>query len=134
MYDAICGATISQATTPVIGPPLGRRGRISRMKRVQSKVVKTASGVRDRSINRRADSDPAQLDPKIHPRTFHIDPGERLLVAEHNLPVNAGWGYGEDSAGLSVFRIGDGGKLTFVRKYDIDVGDKTMFWMGMVPP
>ena len=25
-------------------------------------------------------------------------------------------------AGLSVFRIGDDGKLTFVRKYDIDVG------------
>jgi 6-phosphogluconolactonase len=25
------------------------------------------------------------------------------------------------------------GKLTFVRKYDVDVGDKTMFWMGMVP-
>ena len=35
-------------------------------------------------------------------------------------------------AGLSVFRMGDDGKLTFVRKYDIDVGDKTMFWMGMV--
>ena len=30
------------------------------------------------------------------------------------------------------FRIGNDGKLTFVRKYDIDVGDKTMFWMGMV--
>ena len=25
------------------------------------------------------------------------------------------------------------GKLTFARKYDIDVGDKSMFWMGMVP-
>jgi len=37
-------------------------------------------------------------------------------------------------AGLSVFRIGDDGKLTFARKYDVDVGDKTMFWMGMVPP
>jgi len=31
------------------------------------------------------------------------------------------------------FRIGNDGKLTFVRKYDIDVGDKTMFWMGIVP-
>jgi hypothetical protein len=30
-------------------------------------------------------------------------------------------------AGLSVFRIGNDGKLAFVRKYDIDVGDKTMF-------
>ena len=35
-------------------------------------------------------------------------------------------------AGLSVFRIGDDGKLTFVRKYDIDVGGTAMFWMGMV--
>jgi hypothetical protein len=36
-------------------------------------------------------------------------------------------------AGLSVFRMGEDGTLTFERKYDIDVGDKTMFWMGMVP-
>jgi hypothetical protein len=36
-------------------------------------------------------------------------------------------------AGLSVFRMGEDGTLTFARKYDIDVGDKTMFWMGMVP-
>ena len=36
-------------------------------------------------------------------------------------------------AGLSVLRIGDDGKLEFVRKYDIDIGDKTMWWMGMVP-
>src|SRR5712664_2918503 len=71
----------------------------------------------------------------IHPRTFHIDPSGRLLVAEHNLPVNVrdGDAVKTIAAGLSVFRIGDDGKLTFVRKYDIDVGDKTMFWMGMVP-
>jgi hypothetical protein len=36
------------------------------------------------------------------------------------------------ATGLSVFRIGDDGKLSFARKYDIDVGDKTMFWMGIV--
>ena len=70
----------------------------------------------------------------IHPRTFHIDPSGRVLVAEHNLPVNVREGDAVTTrpAGLSVLRIGDG-KLTFVRKYDIDVGDKTMFWMGMVP-
>jgi 6-phosphogluconolactonase len=72
---------------------------------------------------------------KIHPRTFHIDPSGRLLVAQHNLPVNVRDGDTVKTlaAGLSVFRIGDDGKLTFVRTYDIDVGDKTMFWMGMVP-
>ena len=72
---------------------------------------------------------------KIHPRTFHIDPSGRLLVAQHNLPVNVrdGEAVKEIPAGLAVFRIGDDGKLTFVRTYDIDVGNKTMFWMGMVP-
>ena len=71
----------------------------------------------------------------IHPRTFHIDPSGRMMVVQHNLPVNVR--EGEEirtvAAGLSVFRIADDGKLTFVRKYDVDVGDKIMFWMGMVP-
>jgi 6-phosphogluconolactonase len=72
---------------------------------------------------------------KIHPRTFHIDPSGRMMVVQHNLPVNVREGNEIKTvpAGLTVFRIGDGGKLTFVRGYDIDVGDKLMFWMGMVP-
>src|SRR3954466_12817507 len=71
----------------------------------------------------------------IHPRTFHIDPSGRLLVVEHNLPVNVRDGDAVKTipAGLSLMRIGNDGKLTFVRKYDVEVGDKTMFWMGMVP-
>ena len=57
-----------------------------------------------------------------------------MLVAQHNLPVNVRDGneIRTAPAGLSVFRIGDDGKLTYMRKYDIDVGDKTMWWMGMV--
>jgi len=72
---------------------------------------------------------------KLHPRTFHIDPTGRMLVAQHNLPVDVRDGdtVRTVSAGLSVFRIGANGKLTFARTYDIDVGDKTMWWMGMVP-
>jgi hypothetical protein len=31
-----------------------------------------------------------------------------------------------------LFRIAGDGKLDFVRKYDIDVGERTMWWMGMV--
>src|SRR5258705_8301188 len=71
----------------------------------------------------------------IHPRTFHIDPSGRMLVAQHNLPVlvRDGSGVKTVSAGLSVFRIGADGKLDFVRKYDVDIGNKIMFWMGMVP-
>jgi hypothetical protein len=57
------------------------------------------------------------------------------MVVQHNLPVNVRDGdtIREVPAGLSVFRIGGDGRLTFARKYDIDVGDKTMWWMGMVP-
>ena len=72
---------------------------------------------------------------KIHPRTFHIDPSGRLLVAEHNLPVKVRDGDKVKTipAGLSAFRVGDDGKLTLVHTYDVEVGDKSMFWMGMVP-
>ena len=66
----------------------------------------------DQPIDRRADET-----QKIHPRTFHIDPSGRLLVAQHNLPVNVRDGDAVKTvpAGLSVFRIGDDGKLTFAR-------------------
>jgi hypothetical protein len=72
---------------------------------------------------------------KIHPRTFHMDPSGRMLVAQHNLPVDVRDGDTVRTvwAGLSVFRMGADGKLTFARTYDINVGDKIMWWMGMVP-
>jgi hypothetical protein len=31
-------------------------------------------------------------------------------------------------------RLGIRGMSAYMRNYDIDVGNKTMFWMGMVPP
>jgi 6-phosphogluconolactonase (cycloisomerase 2 family) len=70
----------------------------------------------------------------IHCRTFHIDPSGRLLVAAHiiPLPVQEGAALRIVPASLALFRIGEDGRLDFVRKYDVDVGDKTMFWMGMV--
>jgi hypothetical protein len=57
-----------------------------------------------------------------------------MMVAQHNLPVNVREGdtVRQVPAGLSVFRIGDDGKLTFARAYDVDVGSSRMFWMGMV--
>jgi 6-phosphogluconolactonase (cycloisomerase 2 family) len=70
----------------------------------------------------------------IHCRTFHIDPSGGLLVAAHimGLPVRDGAAIRTVPACLSLFRIADDGTLDFVRKYDVDVGDKTMWWMGMV--
>jgi hypothetical protein len=58
-----------------------------------------------------------------------------MLVAQHNLPVDVRDGDAVRTvpAGLSVFRIVADGTLTLAHIYDIDVGDKTMWWMGMVP-
>lgn len=67
----------------------------------------------------------------IHCRNFHIDPSGRLMVASHitGLPLRDG---SVIPACLSLFRIGDDGRLDFVRKYEVEAGDRQMFWMGMV--
>jgi 6-phosphogluconolactonase len=88
--------------------------------------------------------DPAQGEPEplqhvdthgVHCRTFHIEPGGRLLVAAHIMAgqvQDAGGASRVLPACLALFRIGDDGRLDFVRKYDVEVGERQMFWMGMV--
>jgi 6-phosphogluconolactonase len=70
----------------------------------------------------------------IHPRCFHIDPSGRLLVVAHIMGLNVrdGGGVRAVPARLSVFRIGSDGKLAFARAYDVDVGGRSMWWMGIV--
>jgi 6-phosphogluconolactonase len=70
-----------------------------------------------------------------HPRTFGLDTGARLLVAGSLAPTakREGDKVVDVPAGLSVFRVGEDGKLDFVRKYDIDVGPFTQWWTGMIP-
>ena len=70
-----------------------------------------------------------------HPRTFGLDIGARLLVAGSLSPsARREEGKVVDlPAGLTVFRMGQDGKLTFARKYDIDVGPFTQWWTGMIP-
>jgi 6-phosphogluconolactonase len=70
----------------------------------------------------------------IELRTFTIDPSGRILVAAsiRAVPMRDGGTIKTVPAGLSAFRIGGDGKLEFVRKYDIDVADKTQWWSGMV--
>src|SRR5262249_24499685 len=71
----------------------------------------------------------------VHCRPFHIDPSGRLLVAAHiqGITVRDGAGFREVPCVLSLFHIGDDGRLDFARSYEIDVGSRTMWWMGMVP-
>ena len=70
----------------------------------------------------------------FHPRTFHIDPSGRLLVAAHieAMDVRDGDAVRHIPARLSTFRIRDDGRLDYVRSYDVEVGKAFMWWMGML--
>ena len=67
----------------------------------------------------------------IHLRTFAIDPSGRILIAASILPMAMRDGSTMPAA-LVVYRIGDDGKLTFARKYDVDTGRFMQFWTGIV--
>jgi 6-phosphogluconolactonase len=70
----------------------------------------------------------------IHTRTFALDPSGKLLVAANmmELSVRGKSGVTTVPASLAVFRVRTDGKLDFVRKYDLNVGSRNMFWMGIV--
>jgi hypothetical protein len=36
------------------------------------------------------------------------------------------------SPSLAVFKVREDGKLEYVRQYYIEVGNETMFWMGII--
>ncbi len=60
----------------------------------------------------------------FQPRTFALDSAGKFLAAANQSP-----------ASLSLFRIGDDGKLEFARKYDFQTGPRSsLFWIGMISP
>ena len=75
------------------------------------------------------------VDPLTHHvRTLGIDPSGRLLVSANirDMWVRDGDNVRAAPTALTVFRIGDDGKLTFARKYDIESGGKLQWWAGMM--
>jgi 6-phosphogluconolactonase len=70
----------------------------------------------------------------IVPRTFALDSSGRILVVANSVPILAQQGgiITTITPSLAVFRVGDDGKLSYVRQYPVDVGSETMFWMGIV--
>jgi 6-phosphogluconolactonase (cycloisomerase 2 family) len=66
-----------------------------------------------------------------HLRTFAIDPGGRLLIAASIQPIARRDGSILPAA-LVLYRIGPDGRLSFARKYDVDVGRFMQFWTGIV--
>jgi 6-phosphogluconolactonase (cycloisomerase 2 family) len=67
----------------------------------------------------------------IHPRTLSLDPTGKLLVAASILPMGMKDGSTWPAAQV-VYRVGDDGKLTFARKYDVDTGKVSQWWTGFV--
>jgi 6-phosphogluconolactonase len=68
----------------------------------------------------------------ITPRTFSIDPTGHLLVVGNQTTVE-GAGADRTPANLAVFRIQGDGHLEFVRRYEVAVGRKPLWWVGLVP-
>ena len=70
----------------------------------------------------------------MHARTFALDAASALLVAANQNAVTKPDG-ARTPASLAVFRVGDDGKLSFVRKYDVDTGQgRSLMWAGFVRP
>ena len=71
----------------------------------------------------------------IHVRTFSIDPSGRMLIAATIQPVPVREASGDIRvvpAALRLYRIGEDGRLSLARTYEIDTGGRLMFWTGMV--
>ena len=70
----------------------------------------------------------------IYPRTFALDPSARMLVVANIQPmlIRDGAGLKTVPANLATYHVGSDGKLTFARSYDVDTGNASQFWSGMV--
>ena len=70
----------------------------------------------------------------MHVRTFSLDPSGEILVAGCMIARDAliDGTIQHVSGGLSTFRIQADGTLTFMHKYDVDVGSDRLFWAGFV--
>lgn len=74
-------------------------------------------------------------DPQsFHIRTFSIDPSGRIMVAASIVSMNVRDGDNvlHVPAAMTVFRIGEDGRLTLARTYDVDLGGKFQWWTGFV--
>ena len=70
----------------------------------------------------------------IYPRTFALDPSGRMLAVTNIEPklVRDGTGLKTVPANLATYNVGPDGKLTFARSYEVDTGNASQFWSGMV--
>ena len=71
----------------------------------------------------------------MHPRTFALDAGGRILIAANqmSLAVREGNRVKTVPASLAVFRVGADGTLDFKSNYNVELGaGRSLFWMGLI--
>jgi 6-phosphogluconolactonase (cycloisomerase 2 family) len=69
----------------------------------------------------------------IHCRNFQLDPAGRIMAASHvhAIKVKQGGGIVTVPPRISLFRVGDDGRLTLLKTHDIDTAGRRIFWMGL---
>ncbi|VCU70558.1 6-phosphogluconolactonase [Pigmentiphaga humi] len=91
----------------------------------------------------RFDLDPATGEPLLaqhadtrgnRPRTFSIDPSQTMMVVGNMQQRLLREGDVETAIppGLAVFEVDEKGGLAFRRRYDVDVGQDSLFWSGFI--
>jgi 6-phosphogluconolactonase (cycloisomerase 2 family) len=70
----------------------------------------------------------------IEPRTFVVDDSGTILIVANQkaMSVEDGNDLKQVDANFALFRIGQDGKLKFIRKYDVNAGDKSLLWMDVL--
>jgi 6-phosphogluconolactonase (cycloisomerase 2 family) len=70
----------------------------------------------------------------LHPRTFALDPSAQILIAGNLAPtrMQEGDSVTDVPANLAVFRVGEDGRLSFRRRYELDLAGEMVWWMGVV--
>jgi len=69
-----------------------------------------------------------------HVRTFSFDPSGKMMIAASikRMHVRKDNTVITVPAAMSVFKVSDDGRLQFVRRYDVEHGERTQYWVGMV--
>lgn len=70
----------------------------------------------------------------LYVRTFSFDPSGKMMVAAsiHGMHVRKDDTVLHVPAAMSVFSVGDDGRLQFVCRYDVERGERTQYWVAMV--
>lgn len=69
----------------------------------------------------------------IHCRNFQFDPSGRIMVASHvkAIKVRQDEKVVTVPPRISVFQVGDSGRLALLKTHDIDTAGRRIFWMGL---